>query len=456
MITIHLDNEKPLYEQIYNFFVKEIKENKIKSGEKLPSKRALAQHLGVSLNTIKLAYEMLTDEGYIVSRERSGYYVDILRTEDLPKSKKPRPDFTPPITKKYKYDFSYYKIDNSKIPVSVLKRCTNEALEIVSTLTESPKGGLWSLREEIVKYLENRRGLVVSPEDIIITSGFTDQIMMLLLLLEDPIFGLEDPGYKKSEEIFKTFNKKTINIPIDKYGYSVKDLEKTDANIAITTPNHQFPTGIIMVLRRRQRLLAWADEKADRYIIEDDYDSDFKYSGNLIPSLKTLDKNDKVIVLGSFSQSISPEIGISFMVLPKKLRKKWESKESPFFGVSTINQLILEKFLSDGAFEKHINRMNTHYRKKRDIVIKTLKKYPGIDIISAEAGMHIIIRMDKNIWDYENFNEKIEISGILIELVDTYSTRKWNNFDVIIGVGGVEIENIEKAIEEFLKVIRLS
>lgn len=453
MITLHFNEKENLYQQIYDYFIKEIRQKRIGPGDRLPSRRALAQHLGVSLNTVKLAYDQLLDEGYIVSRERSGFFVDKLSPEDLPRIPKIRTPFVAPKTPRAKYNFAYSAIDRSRLPLSLLKRCAQEAIVDCSLDSRGPKGGLWTLREEIGKYLETRRGLVADAEDIIITAGYSEHLVLLMALIEGSYFAMEDPGYKKTQEIFKSSHREIVPIPIDKYGFSVKDLEKTQANVAIVTPNHQFPTGIIMGLRRRQRLLAWAKEGEGRYIVEDDYDSDFKYSGNPIPALKSLDQEDRVILSGSFSQSLGPFLGISYLVLPKDLRKKWDKMDLPLSGASLLQQYTLERFLASGGFEKHLNRMNTHYRNKRNLLLKRLKQEKGVEVLGAEAGLHFILRLDPKYWDCQNLQRKIRKERIHARSIDYYSSREWPYQDLIIGFGGLDLDEIDQAIGALLQAI---
>lgn len=454
MITLHFDSEENLYQQIYSYFVREIRQNRLRAGDKLPARRALAQHLGVSINTVKQAYEQLTDEGYIISRERSGYYVDKLSPEDLPKIPKRRTPFVAPKTIKAKYNFNYSSIDYSRMPISILKKCGQEAMESCLLESRGPKGGIWTLREEIGKYLENRRGVIASVENIIITSGYSEHLLILMSLIDQAYFAMEDPGYKKTQEIFKASSKEIVSIPIDQYGFSVRDLEKTQANVAIVTPNHQFPTGIIMGMRRRQRLLNWAGQGEERYIVEDDYDSDFKYTGKPIPALKSLDKEDRVILSGSFSQSIGPFLGISYLVLPDSLRKKWEQIDLPLSGASLLQQYTLEKFLFSGAFEKHINRMNTLYRKKRNLLLRKIKNEKEIEILGAEAGLHFILRLKEGYWDIKDLQRKMKKNRIYLAEISHYSINEWPYRDLIIGFGGIPLHELEDAIDLLLEIIR--
>lgn len=477
MITIHFNNYESLYTQIYNCFVNEIRQKNIKSGERLPPQRVLSQHLGVSLNTVKSAYNQLLDEGYIVSKQRSGFFVDKFlfedfrynyETEQFGKNHKETAVKKSTLCIKdslcsenfayedrIKYDFSYASIDKSKIPTSIFKKCVNEAMETIATHpVKSAKDGLWSLRDQIAKYLAHRRGVITPAKNVIITSGYIENLFLLMNLIDNCYFAMEDPGYSKTLDIFANSSKKIIAIPIDKYGFSVKDLEVTDANIAIVTPNHQFPTGIITGLRRRQRILGWANQKSGRYIVEDDYNGDFKYSGNPIPALKSLDMNDKVILSGSFSQSIGSFLGVSYLVLPDSLIEKKDSLNMPFSEVSLLQQYTLEKFLSSGAFEKHINRMNTHYKKKRNIMLKCLKKRKGIEISGADAGLHVVIRLDDDCWDCRDFKKKMKENRIFVQPIQDYSVNKNSKNDVILGFGGIEPEKIEPALDLFFEAIK--
>lgn len=450
MITIHFEENKNLYEQIYTYFRDEIKNGNLKWKDKLPSRRSLAQHLGVSLNTVKTAYDQLTEEGYIVSDQRRGFFVDKLYAERL---KMPEPEivFEERTATEYEYNFSHSLIDVDKLPISILKKCSNEAIENSLKNFSSPKGGIWTLRIEIAKYLKEHRGVSISPENIIITGGYGEHIFILMSLIDKPVFAVEDPGYNKTMDLINGLSEKINRIPLDKYGFSVADLEKTNANIAIVTPNHQFPTGTIMVLRRRQRLLEWADKNC-RYIVEDDYDSDFKYAGKPIPALKSLDKDDKVILSGSFSKIVGKFLGVSYLVLPQKLKEKYDKIQIPTSGASIIQQNILERFMATGAFEKHINRMNAHYRKKRSVIIKELKR-EGIEILGADAGTYFVMRVDEKIWDLKNLKEKLSKNSIKLNTVADYSSQGKYERDLIIGFGGLKEEKLKETIRNLLEII---
>lgn len=451
MNTIHLIKDKKLYEQIYTYFKSEILSGNLKWKDKLPSRRALAQHLGVSLNTIKTAYEQLLDEGYIVSDERRGFFVDKIYIENLVETKEEK--FHLPSKIEPKYNFSHSEVDMEKLPISILRKCANNAIENINEF-KMEKGGNWDLRIEIAKYLKQRRGVTVSPENIIVTSGFEEHIMILKTVINNPIFALEDPGYKKIFEALKDSSGKVFHIPLDKYGFSVAHLENTEANVAIVTPNHQFPTGQIMVLRRRQRLLAWAEEKNDRFIIEDDYDSDFKYVGSPIPALKSLDKSDKVILSGSFSKNVGKFLGISYLVLPNSLKEEYNKLEIPTSGASSIQQGILMNFMKSGGFEKHLNRMNTNYKKKRSTIIKQLKNIKNIEILGADAGTFLILRIDNKKFDVDKMKYIFNKENIKINFISDYCILDKYKNELILGFGAISEKEVDESMEYLIKIIK--
>jgi GntR family transcriptional regulator/MocR family aminotransferase len=498
METICFTQDEKLYIQIFDYFVNEIEAKRIRSGDKLPSMRKLADHLGVSLNTVKTAYEMLLDEGYIVSRERSGYYVDKILSENFPNLAGEIEDFLPPPKKHYKYNFKYSLTDNSKIPVSVIKKCAQAAVPQSIEAVDSPNEGIWELREGIAKYLKERRGVITSPENIIVTSGFEDNLFILSSLLPKPVFALESPGYTRLSFSLSSLGQDYIYVPIDKYGFSVKDLEKTTANVVITSPNHQFPTGLITGIRRRQRLLNWAKEDERRYIVEDDYNSDFKYTGRPIPALKSMDETGSVILSGSFSQSVGKFLGISYLVLPdrllageKRLQTPLQQAPSPteqsapqlplqpapafvsmpldsratklperpcpqlpLQPVSPLLQYTLKEFLARGNFEKHLNRMNTLYSRKRRKFLKAVKQEENVEVYGSDAGLHIIVKLDPAHFDLEHFEELTAEHAIYAERVKNYAQGLWPDNEIILGFGGIEEDKIEEAVSYFFKILR--
>lgn len=457
METICFSTNEKLYLQIYQYFVREIEGKKIQSGDKLPATRKLADHLGVSLNTVKTAYDMLLEEGYIVARERSGYYVDKILSEHFPHLEEDLEAFHPPELKTYRYNFKYALTDNAKLPLSVIKKCAQAAVSQALETAEVPREGAWELRQEIAKYLKDRRGVQTSPANILVTGGFADHLFLLSALLPQALFALESPGYTRLSFILHSLGQAYLYIPIDQYGFSVKDLEQTSANVVITSPNHQFPTGLITGIRRRQRLLNWAQAEPGRFIVEDDYNSDFKYTGRPIPALKSMDEKDCVILSGSFSQSVGKFLGISYLVLPDQLLHQATALRLPLQQVSPLLQYTLKEFLARGDFEKHLNRMNTLYSRKRKKFLKALKQADYADHIKlsgSEAGLHIIAQLDPDYFNLDQLEDRMANQGIYIERVKKYAQGPWPENEIILGFGGIQEDQLEEAVDSFFRILR--
>lgn len=453
MINVNFNSEDHLYIQIVRSIINQIASGNLKSGDKLPSRRNLAKHLDVSLNTVVNAYNQLLDEGYIVSMERSGYYIDQLAPDMIPTyhdadSIPPTPPNIPN-NKEYRYDFHYSNRDLSNLNINQFLQSAPQSLE--SSIHHSKeKQGVYELRVSIAKYLSRYRGVATHPENIIITGGHWESLAIIDSLLEDPLYAVEDPGYYNNPTDIQT-----INIPIDKYGFSVADLEKTAANIAITTPNHQFPTGIIMGVRRRQRLLKWAYEKNHRYIIENDYYNEFRLNRNTVPSLTSLDQNERVILLGSFRQSLGSIFRLSYLVLPNHLIERVYQSKVKIPSISTFEQYLISQFLDSDYFTKYINSLRTNYRRKEKRVIETLKKSKiPITIHEAGAGLYFVITFDGDIPDESVISQRLKKTNIRFESVNQYSEVKLdsNSKSYILGYGGLSIDEIEPAIQYLLDI----
>ncbi len=420
MITLFFDlkSKIPLYEQLYNHVKVAIENNELKANEKLPSKRKLAAHLKVSVITIESAYNQLMAEGYIKSIPKSGFYVlPYIRINPIKKSK------TVPLMRKqnsettYEIDFRTNQIDAENFPYAKFSKIERDLFlySYSETINQTDYLGLYSLREKIAELLYEYRGIETNPESIVVGSGSEYLISLLVLLLgRDNTYGVEEPGYLKNYRLYNDYGAKAKTIGLDNDGIDLKQLE--DANIIHVTPSHQFPKGIVTPIARRIELLNWAYEKDNRYIIEDDYDSEFRFSGNPIPAMKGMDSLDKVIYMNSFSKSIAPSLRISFMVLPDKLMNRYHKSYSYFScSVPVITQMVLEKFIEDGEYERHLNRMKNIYKQKRDQLIECLKTSnfsDKIEIIGEEAGLHFLVKI----------NTSTKLSRI-IEAAKSYSVR---------------------------------
>ncbi len=396
-MELQLNSGKPLYEQIYEYIKEDIRNGRLMCGIKLPSTRALAKHLNVSRSTVELAYEQLFSEGYIESEPCKGYFVAEIR--DLYQWKKeiliPTQKMVPK-QKKYRYDFSPRGIDLSSFPYNVWRKLSKEVLldDRSELFQMGDSKGEEGLRCAIRDYLHQARGVNCDARQILVGAG-SDVLMMIvsMLLGKQYRIAFENPTYKQAYRLFENLSYEVTTVDMDKYGMSVEKLYESGANLAYVMPSHQYPLGTVMPIKRRLELLNWAFEAEDRYIVEDDYDSEFRYKGKPIPALQGYDVNDKVIYLGTFSKSIAPAIRVSYLVLPKTLLDRYEkicSMLSPT--VPKIEQCVVQKFIEEGYYERHLNKMRALYKNRHDLLMHHLKPLLGKCKITGEhAGVHLLL-----------------------------------------------------------------
>ena len=452
-LTINLNSrsKKPLYEQIYDYIKSDIQNGRIPYGEKLPSTRALSRHLEVSRSTVELAYEQLLSEGYIESAPYRGFFVaQIDELYQLKKGEK-KPGRKKEKKKVYRYDFSPNGVDLNSFPYNVWRKLSKDILVDDKTelfRTGDPQGE-YGFRNAICNYLYQARGVNCSPEQIVIGAG-SDYILMLLgiVLGKTHKIAFEDPTYKQAYKVIQTQGYQTVPVAMDKYGMEIPELEKSGADIAYVTPSHQYPTGIVMPIGRRMELLKWAYREAGRYIIEDDYDSEFRYKGKPIPALQGYDAQDKVIYLGTFSKSIAPAIRLSYMVLPKNLMEEYQRKASFINStVSKVDQQIVQRFIEEGYYERHLNKTRALYKNRHDVLIDALKPLEDICKISGEhAGVHILLTFE-NGWTEKDLVETAREKDIRVYALSDYCIQERNSekATVLLGYANMKEEDIREA-----------
>ena len=407
-LTISLDTRSriPLYEQIYDYIKTDIQSGRIPYGEKLPSTRFLSKHLEVSRSTVELAYEQLLSEGYIESVPYKGFFVAQIDELYHLKKDKPQPQRERKEARRYRYDFTPNGVDLKSFPYNVWRKLSKDILldDRTELFRSGDSQGEYGFRSAICSYLYQARGVDCTPDQILVGAG-SDYILMLLgmILGMDHTIAFEDPTYKQAYRMAGGMSYNCIPVSMDKNGMKVTELEKSGADIAYVTPSHQYPTGVIMPIRRRMELLKWACEEQGRYIVEDDYDSEFRYKGKPIPALKGYDASDKVIYLGTFSKSIAPAIRLSYMVLPKPLLEAYEQK-ARFVNstVSKVDQLIVQKFIEEGYYERHLNKTRALYKSRHDVLIEELRPMADICTISGEnAGVHLLLTFQNGMAEEE-------------------------------------------------------
>lgn len=465
-IAFKSDGTKHLYEQIYEHIREEIKGGKLLSGERLPSTRALAEYLQVSRSTVDFAYEQLVSEGYIEAKPHRGFFVCML--EEMPESG--RQEAYDGMERERRaveteesaiaYDFSPNGLDMSVFPYGVWKRITKNILtegnEELFALGE-PQGD-YDLRQTISRYLHSARGVNCTPEQIVVGAG-NDYLLMILekLLGENAGIAMENPTYKRAFRIFQSFGYRIEIAGMDQNGMKAEELYGKQVKAAYVMPSHQYPCGVTMPIGRRMELLKWAGEEEERYLIEDDYDSEFRYKGKPIPSLQGADTGGNVIYVGTFSKAIAPAIRVSYMVLPPRLLKRYR-EECYFYSstVSRIDQRILNEFIRDGYFERYLNKTRKIYREKHDILLQELKPLLKRFRISGEdAGLHLLLSLrDKSITEQELVGRAKE-SGVRVYAFSearVVQGAEAGNPTVILGYGGLRKEEIMEGIAKLKQV----
>lgn len=520
MLTLELHKNKstPLYMQIYSYIKSEVLARRLKAGNKLPSKRALAAQLGISTITIEGAYGQLMAEGYIYAKAKSGYYISPL--ESIQQADDSAADFFQHNTlgdaqlfsgpEKISYESGYTDnmpgasgtvnmagLSNSPstsgifVPSSL--QSTNTALynasseissrsSITSTsmpssstisskgrmshestaqtscatidlssnnilpesfpfsiwtklmrhtmsenqallLTKSPTAGIYSLRCAIAEHLLRFRGMHIQPEQIIIGAG-TEYLYELIIKLigRDKIYCVEDPGYHKLQRIYTDNGACCFSLPIDQQGMSVTALNAVRCDVIHISPSHHFPTGIITPVSRRYELLGWATS-GQRYIIEDDYDTEFRLVGKPIPSLFSMDMSSKVIYMNTFSKSLTSTIRISYMVLPMPLMEEFNRRLGYLScTVSTFEQYTLAEFINQGYFERHINRMRNNYKKLRQLLLKELLAHPEhdkIQILQQASGLYFLLKINTTLSD-RDLRSRLQQNGVHLQSLQHY------------------------------------
>lgn len=471
-------SNEPVYMQLYRAIREDCLRGTLVSGEKISSRRSLAKELGISVNTVDSAYQQLVSEGYIEARPRSGFRVrELSGGSDMP-------SFGPEATNEgtssgpglflpgagdkqpaastvvaRPIDFSPNGVDLSMLPMADLKKIVRDAFsfppeELFGSC--EPEGTL-ALRSSLCRYLWHSRGLRCTPDRIVVGAG-TDYILQFLVQLLSaavPIesIAMENPMYNKAFQIFSGLHLKIRLIPLDSQGMDTALLRVCDANIAYVTPSHQFPLGMIMPAGRRADLLSWAAGSDGRYIIEDDYDSEFRYSGRPIPPLCAMHGAEKVIYVGTFSKSVAPSLRVSYLVLPSELALICKSKMSHLSTtVSVPDQLVLARFLDSGLFERHISRMKTLYRRKRDQLLRELAPFrSSLHVGGSDAGLHLLCTVRKNFSEEELVRLAAD-AGVRVYGVSAYYLKEPgravpSEATVLLGYGGLSSEEISRGVE---------
>ncbi len=469
MLTYDLSKREKLtiYEYLYKCIKQDILEGELKVNDRLPSKREFAKHHQISLKSVENAYDQLLTEGYIYSEEKRGYFVmpmghDLGKRMAAYANHMPFSVYQSDADTEYCFaDFTSNQAAIQKFPFGTWAKIMRNVLtdkeeELLKTV---PFQGIFELRQAIAKYLYGFRGMQVSPDQIIIGAG-TEYLYgrLIQLLGRDKIYAVEDPGYSKITKIYHANGVSWEYIDVDENGMQVEKLHESKADVVHVSPGHHFPTGSIMPIARRNQLLEWAQEERERYIIEDDYDSEFRFSRRPVPAIQSINHNHRVIYLNTFSKTLAPSVRISYMVLPRVLMERYVDTMN-FYSctVSAFEQYAMAEFMNRGYFERHIHRMKKYYKEKRDRLLKVveeslLKDYVTID--EKDAGNHFLMKFNTSLSDTE-VKWFARENGIRLDCLSEYCVKHKEAFwhTIIVNYSDLEEESFKKALEILTDVI---
>ncbi len=410
-LTLTLDphGRTPMYEQLYSAIAGAIREGALGHGEKLPSKRELCARLGISRATVETAYELLTAEGYVESRPRSGFYAADYVAPELSAGQEQASPVSPGeagrsrrASEESSSPGAPSLLSTSAVDVSVFPYASWAKLykEVVYNSPEllqrgDPRGEAL-LREALAALLSEYRGVRCGPDQIVVGSGLETLLGQLFPLFgPEAVCAMEDPGYPAVEHSLQAWGRKPRWIPMDEAGMDAEALEASGASVAYLTPSHQFPLGITMPASRRSRLLRWAVARRG-WIIEDDYDSEFRYGGRPISSMQGMDRHGRVIYVGTFSRSLAPAIRLAYMVLPPALLEPWQllyGGRQPT--VSRYEQTVMARFLAEGFYARYIRRVGKLYADRRALLLEALEAIPGLELSGTEGGIHFLLKLPR-------------------------------------------------------------
>ena len=450
MLTYDLEarGDLPLYEYLYRRVRDDILSGALAAGERLPSKRALAEHLRVSVITVEGAYQQLEAEGYLDARPRRGFYVARVDRR-LPAAEGCDPVLAQAPPRSWRLDLKSGRPDPSFFPSALWARLTRQVLSEGEHLAPVPPQGLPALREAVARDLRDFKGMAVSPEQIVVGAGAEYLYLLLAQLLgrEGTVFALEDPGYPKIRQIYGKWGAACRPIPLDGQGMALEPLYASGATAVHLSPAHHYPTGIVTPIARRHALLRWAEE-TDGVIIEDDYDSEFRFTGRPIPTLQSIDARGRVVYMNTFSQTISPSMRLGFMVLPPRLLERYR-RELGFYAsaVPALEQQVLARFLSGGGYEQHLSRIRKRYRLLREAVLERFRLCPfAASLTDRGAGLHFLLRLDTAESD-QVLRQRAEDLGVRLGFLSEYAALPNPAYDhtLVVNYAGLRPEGLAEA-----------
>lgn len=446
--TLDRSGASPLYEQLYRALKADILSGVLPGGSRLPSGRALAEHLGLSRVTVETAYAQLLAEGYLTSRPRAGYFVEQLTPQELP-PRVSEPEAQPPEPE------TAQSRSAQLFPFSVWARLMRGVLldRRQELLRPAPDAGLPALRQAVAAELYRQRGVHVSPEQVYIGAGAEYFYNLLIQFFgQGRVYALENPGHRKIARVYQANQVAVRPIGMDADGVIPELLEQSGAEVLHISPSHHYPTGTVTPITRRQALMRWLTAQPGRYLIEDDYDSEFRFSGLPIPTIQSMDRSGRVIYMNTFSRTISPSLRISYMILPRTLLPQWQAAMG-FYSctVPSFEQMTLTRFLAEGYFEKHLSRMKKHYRAVRAQLFSVLHTPQAVRqcaVHDTDAGLHLVLEL-KNAPEPEALRALLRQSGLPDALLSDFflaAPSPQAQKSIVLGYADAEPAQLEAAL----------
>ncbi len=446
----------PMYEYLRDRVRKDILSGVLPPGSRLPSKRSLAAHNGISVITVQNAYDQLAAEGWIRALPRRGYFVADLAAPAGARPERPaRAEEGGGEEERPAIDLSDNRTSPAVFPFSVWARIMRRVTRLrrADLMKPSPAAGVYELRAAIAEHLRSFRGLTADPERVVVGAGSEYLYGILLRLIgTDKIYCLEDPGHRKTAMVYADNGAELRFARVDEGGMIVADLRASGADVAHLSPGHHFPTGAAMPAGRRYELLAWANERPGRYVVEDDYDSEFRVSGRPAPTLKSLDALGKVVYMNTFSKSLASTVRVSYMVLPDDLAARFRSRLALYSStVSNFEQYALAEFIRLGFFEKHLNRARLRYARLRARALECVARssFAGrCEVVGNDAGLHFLLRVDTDLSDAE-FKRRLLARGVRVSALSDYarSGAPGDTRLFLVDYSNLSIDDLAQALE---------
>ncbi len=471
-IIVDRSSATGLAEQVYETVRKAIVEGHLRPGTRIPSTRALANHLGVARNTVTSAYDQLVSEGYLCGRTGSGTTVAKALPETLLTTTTQRPRSarlskrgtvlatTPDMTPTYQRPRPFVSgvPDLSEFPFDVWLRLITKHWRspLMSMVCCSDPAGYPALREAIAFYLRAARSVYCEPEQVLIVSGSRQGVDLSVRLLVDrgDYVLMEDPGYPGALHTFQAAGAEIIPVDVDEQG-AVVPPDNCPAKMAFLTPSHQYPLGVTMPLARRQAWLDWA-ESHDAWIVEDDFDSEYRYAGTPQPAMQGLQRCGRVIYAGTFSKTLFPSLRIGFLVLPQELVDAFRRARSVIDGFpAVLEQAVLADFIEEGHFGRHVRRMRTIYQERRDVLMQAAgRQLRGrMEIAPCDSGMHAIGWLPNGVSE-EAVCAAAASVGVHMRPLSTCCVRPFARRGVLLGFATTTTSDIREAVGKLARVLR--